>query len=620
MTPTPDAAMSPGELAKLAALLDERLQDHPGRLPFDLLPGHDQPTRRSRSAAVMLEIASAVRGFDPVWLRGQVESPELAIARADQRQLLRNLFLDRVEKRIPVQWDEFQDFGFTSEELELRAKTDRVCLGQEFGGEFRLEARVATGGVAVVYRGRSLSDGSSIAVRIPRHDADDASDEFAQRLLEEAELLRQLSVEGIPRLLDLRHESVGPMLVMEWVETAGGNGIPASAPLAERLRWLSAIARTLDQLHQKDLIHGDVKMENILIGLQGKAWLVDFNVTRNADPRLNRDAPLPGTRSMMSQEALVGVAADADISQDLYALGAVLYQTLTGARLVNFSGREAALVASVLVGGVHAPEYPADVPEELKKIVQVATSRHVYLRFATASDFADAVDHFLDGTLTVAEIPAIRRGLHAWQAGTRLGLCMLRHRTLRQVATEFDATSEISAGQWRQIRNDVARGATAALAAEELEPLLSLLKWPLPPCPCIKELMALFYGQTRLAKEDLPTVRSLAAQFGQWLRTTCEALEAKISHQDPRNYLLFVTAMEARLASASMTARIRWAEIAAAASLPENVIESFREFLARHSADGDAWAMAMQGLEFSVIKWLRWGVHSDSRDQHVSKN
>jgi hypothetical protein len=612
--------MSSGELAELAVQLDERLQDHPERLPFDLLPGHDQPLRRSRSAAVMLEIASAMRGFDPVWLKERMESPELAIARADQRQLLRNLFFDRVEKRFPVQWDEFQNFGFTSEELELRAETDRVCLGREFDSEFRLEARVAIGGVAVVYRGRSLSDGSSIAVRIPRHDADDADDEFAQCLLDEAELLRQLSVEGVPRLLDLRHESFGPMLVMEWVETARGPGIPASAPLAERLQWLSMIARTLDQVHQKDLIHGDVKMENILIDLHGKAWLVDFNVTRNADPRLNRDAPLPGTRSMMSQEALVGVAADADISQDLYALGAVLYQTLTGMRLVNFSGREAALVASVLVGGVHAPEYPADVPEELKKIVQVATSRHVHLRFATASDFADAVDRFLGGTLTVAEIPAIRRGLHAWQAGTRLGLCMLRHRTLLQVATEFDAANQISAGQWRRIRTDVARGATAALAAEELEQLLSLLQWPLPPCPCIKALMTLFYSHTRLATGELPTVRSLAAQFGQWLRTTCQDMEAKVSHQDPRNYLLFVTAMEARLASASTTARTRWAEIAASAGLPADVIESFREFLARNPADGDAWTMAMQGLEFSVIRWLRWGVYSASHDQHLPKN
>jgi serine/threonine protein kinase len=561
----------------------------------------------------MLEIASAVRGFDPAWLKTQIEAWDLGVSHSDRRQLFRNLFLGRVEERLPVTWDEFRDFGFTCEELDLRAECDRVFLGQEFDQRICLEARIATGGVAVVYRGRLKSDNRPVAVKIPKFVADDPDDEHARLLVGEAELLQQLSVEGIPQFLELRHETFGPMLVLEWVETNSGHGIPASAPRETRLRWIAEIARTLDRIHQRDLIHGDVKMENILIDQEGKAWLTDFNVTRPADPRSNRDGIVPGTHSQMSQEALVGVASDADISQDLYALGAVLYQTLSGKRLVKFSEREAALVASVLVGGVHEPKFSDEVATELKKIVQTATSRHIQLRFSTAGDFADTVDRFLDGTLTVNEIPPLRRGLHAWQGGSRLASCMMRHRTLQSCLVPD--TSEISAEHWRQIRNDIGQGTTAALAAEELEQNVFLLQWSLPPCPCINSLMEVFYRHPRLAKSELPTVRALATEFEGWLRETCKELEANVSRQDPRNYLLFATAMQARLASSSLTARTKWPQIAAMAGLADVLTEPFCEFLKQNSSDQNAWAMALQGLDFSVVKWIRWGIRSESSDQ-----
>lgn len=603
---TDPEALSPDERADFAIQLDARLQADPEQLPFDLLPGRDQPERRSAVAALMLEIASAVRGFDPTWLKVQIGNPDLVLSRRDQQRLLRNLFCGRVEERRPVLWSEFSGFGFSSAELNLRADIDRASLGQDFDRELHLEARIASGGVAVVYRGRQRSDDRPVAVKVPKQVADDPDDETAQRLLDEAGLLRRLTVAGVPQLLELRREPFGPMLVLEWVDTDGGHGIPGSAPLRDRLRWIADLARTLDRVHQLDLIHGDVKMENILIDRQGTAWLTDFNITRQADPRLNRDGSLPGTLDMMSQEALVGVAADADISQDIYALGAVLYQTLTGRRLVNQPSREAALVASVLLGGVHAPEYPAGTADELKQIVQTATSRHIHLRFTTAGDLAATVERFLDGTLTAAEIPPVRRGLQAWQAGTRLGLCLIRSRKFWAIQ-EFDATAGIAPDQLRRIRHEIGQGATAALAAEELGHNFSVLHWPLPPCPCLEELMTLFYRHARLTESEFPSIRALAEQLEAWLRTVCQELEATVGRQDPRNYLLLVTAMQARLSFGSATARSKWPEIAAAAGLPETVAAAFRETLVQNPAEEATWATALQGLDFSVVKWLRWG-------------
>jgi hypothetical protein len=316
---------------------------------------------------------------------------------------------------------------------------------------------------------------------------------------------------------------------------------------------------------------------------------------------------------MMSQEALRGFARDVDVSRDLYALGAVLYQALTGERLIKCSGRLEALTPSTLLSDRHQPKYPYRVAAELKKIVKTSTSRHMQLRFATAGDFADTVDRFLDGTLTVNEIPPLRRDLQAWQGGKYLALCMLRHRALQ--SSLVPDTSEISVEQWRQICNDINVGATAAFAAEELELIASSLGWSLPPNPRTDALKSVYYRHPHLAKSQLPTIRALATELEGWLRETCKELEANVSRQDPRNYLLFATAMEAWLASSSLTARTKWPQIAAVAGLADVLTEPFREFLKQNSSDQNAWAMAWQGLSFSVVKWLRWGIRSESSDQ-----
>lgn len=594
-------------------LLDTRLQHEPERLPVDLLPPNSEPARRSRVAALMLEIASAIRGFNPAWLCAQFQSDDYAIDHGDQIHLLRNLYRDMVERRQPIAWEQFQPFGFSAAALDLRAESDRVPLGHEFPDLGRLDVRIASGGVAVVYRATSTVDGRPLAVKIAKRHPNDEHDQHAERLVAEAVLLRRLRLPGIPQLVEFRQESFGPLLVLEWIETQGGHGIPAAAPLRERLKWIADIARTLDQVHQRDLIHGDVKMENILVDQNGIVWLTDFNVTRDADPRHQQEGRIAGTISMMSQEALVGVAVDADISQDIYGLGAVLYQTITGRRLVNQGIREAALVASVLIGGVHDPEYPDGTAEALKKIVKVAISRHVHQRFATAGDFAATIEQYLDGTLTESNIPPLRRELQAWYAGSRLGLCITRNRRLRDLPTA-DAVAGATTEEWRTLRTNIAEGMTAALAAEEFEQCVTALDWPIPPCPCIKEMMTYFYRHARLTAGDLSPVRAVIESFESWLRSTCQELEATIAHQDPRNYLLLVTAMQARLVRGSETARMNWSNIAAMAGLPDATSEAFRKVLDANPSSGEEWSNAVQELDFAVVRWLRWATDVSAVD------
>lgn len=606
MTAERDVAMlTPDELADLAMQLDFELQTSAAELPLHLLPSADQPLRRSRAAALMLEISVAIRGLDRAWLKDQLNDAGLGITDEDRLGLLKRIFDDRVEERRPAAWTEFSDFGFSSDELKLAAAVDRAHLGQLLGDDLRLEERVAVGGVAVVYRAACLRDGRAVAVKIPLRVADDHDDEHAQRILEEAAILRRLTCDGVPRLVEFRQEAFGPVLLMEWIETGGAAGIPGDFSHEQKLHVVSEVARIVDRVHRLDLIHGDVKAGNILVDQQRKAWLIDFNVTRSANPQENRDGPLPGTRVMMSQEALVGVAADADISQDIYALGALLYQTVTGSPFIKHGTREEALIAAVLKGGTEAPEFPDGIPELLQKIVQSATTRHVHLRFATALDLADTLARFLDDSLAATDIPPKRRTLLAWQLGAKIGLCMTRIRKMRQsleTPTDVAPTEPLP----MSIRNGIGFASGASIAADDVLQLAAALDCPLPRCSSSQELMMLFYRNRKLTVAELPTITAAVESFEAWLREVLTVLEAQIAPTDSRAYLLLTIALQSRLAPGSSLARENLSRIAASAGVPGETMAAFAETIAGCPTDED-WASALQRLDFEIIKWLRWG-------------
>jgi len=553
----------------------------------------------------MLEIAVDYRGFDPDWLQRHVADPELGIRPDDSITLLRNIFEMKVEMRQPVAWADFVGFGFSSGELRLSAPIDRAYLGQELLGSLRLDERVASGGVAVAYRATSLADGSVMAVKIPRLAETRRNDDvYSHHIREEAAILGRLHADGVPRLIDIQDEDFGPVLVVEWIDTVGGPGLPETLLLTERLRLIADVGRTLDQIHQQDLIHGDVKQDNLLVDRQVRVWLTDFNITRDAPPEKNVDGPLPGTLAMMSQEALVGVASDAAISQDVYALGVLLFEVIEGKPFLKARSREEALVGGVLKGGVHGPEFSPETPELLQAICRAATTRHVHLRFASAADFAKTLDDYLAGNLLSDNVPPRRSRLSAWQFGERLGLCATRIRVLQErlsSAFECDPNSKIPP----RVQEGLGYGIGAAIAADDLQGIAERLKWKVEACASGDVLMKAFYGGRRLKVADLDAVHDAANEFDQWFRNVWADIQNRVGPAEPELFLLLSTSLQLRFTARSPTARESWESIARNARLPENLIS---EFLASTSAcqELDDWKVPIESLGYRVEKWLRW--------------
>lgn len=597
--------LTPDQLADLAFRLDERLSADPDTLPLDLLPDVSRPVERSQAATLLLEIAASLHGNDPGWLFRCWRDCGLTLRSDELITLLRNLFQSRVDMRQPVAWDGFDDFGIPAGDLRLAGLIDRAFLGQIVCGEWRLEERVASGGVAVVYRGVSLTDGSLAAVKIPRRGADETSDcEYAERIREEAEILERVAGDGVPRKIDVQETELGPVLVLQWIDTDGRPGLPSQLDRTAQLQVIIQTARHLNRLHRQDLIHGDIKPENILVDRDGNVWLTDFNISRAAPPDENADGPLPGTLGMMSQEALVGVAADAGVSQDIYALGVLLYELIAGRPFVQAASREEALVASILKGGVHEPEFPDETPESLRAICRTATTRHVDRRFATAGDFADTLERFLEGALEDASIPPPRRRLIAWQWGTSLGLCLTRLRTMQEgfvAARELDPADQLPGF----VRDRVGYGMGVALAAEDAQNAAERLGWELPRPPETEPLRTAAYRAPRLRGADLRALEETLAAVEDWFRDVWSAIEQRITPDQPREAWMATVALQSRFAPRSKTARATWRSLAAQADLPEAIRESFAGRF-EDWRNAEEWRAALLRLNYGVGKWLRY--------------
>ena len=225
-------------------------------------------------------------------------------------------------------------------------------------GAYRLGVRLGEGASGVVYRART-ADGKDVVLKLlrPEHGEDTVA---RARFEREARLAQEMDSRHVAPILELGEADGQTYLVMRFY--AGGS-------LARRLRdtgrlelestveLAAQLGRGLDALHERDVLHRDVKPSNILLDADGTAALSDFGVARTpASTQLTEDGQIVGTPHYLAPELIEG--RDATRASDVYALGCVLYECLTGRP--PFEGRGPAEV-----GFAHLVELPVD-PVELR--------------------------------------------------------------------------------------------------------------------------------------------------------------------------------------------------------------------------------------------------------------
>lgn len=204
-------------------------------------------------------------------------------------------------------------------------------IGHELGGRYQIIERIGGGGMALVYRAQDILLNRNVAIKVLRQQFVN-DEEFIRRFRREAQSAASLSHPNIVSVYDVGQEGDVHYIVMEYIEGRNLNEIiKERAPLQvdEAVRIASQIADALDHAHMNHIIHRDIKPHNILIGRNGWVKVTDFGIARAVtSTTITQTGSVIGSVHYFSPEHAKGVTTGE--KSDLYSLGIVLYQMLTG--------------------------------------------------------------------------------------------------------------------------------------------------------------------------------------------------------------------------------------------------------------------------------------------------
>ncbi|MGA9284503.1 MAG: protein kinase [Solirubrobacteraceae bacterium] len=304
-----------------------------------------------------------------------------------------------------------------------------VILGTTLGGRYRLDARIGHGGMSTVYRAFDTVLEREVAIKLMHREIASDSDQL-ERFRREARAVAQLNHPHIVTVIDAgewdSHEGeadieVGtPYIVLEHVagETLKDlirREAPLQAPVA--LAYAIEIARALGAAHAQEIVHRDIKPQNVLLSGEGGAKITDFGIARTlTEEGLTMDGRVLGTTDYVSPEQALGQGVTGQ--SDVYSLGVVIYEMLTG--LVPFRGE-----SPVAVAMMHVREEVPDVqlarPEisaATAAVVERATAKNLDRRYPDMAGMildmeeALAIETTRGGQVT-GEVTAVLRTLES---------------------------------------------------------------------------------------------------------------------------------------------------------------------------------------------------------------
>jgi non-specific serine/threonine protein kinase len=263
-------------------------------------------------------------------------------------------------------------------------------IGSDFAG-YRIEELAERGGMGVIYRATQVGLGRTVALKVVTPAlARDAS--FRERFRREWMVAASIDHPNVIPVYEAGEEDGILFIAMRWVEGTSLrdqiDGGPMEPPRAAHL--VSQVASALDAAHERDLIHRDIKPANILITGQDHVYLTDFGLTKHASSisSLTKTGQWMGTVDYTAPEQIEGTTVTP--ATDVYSLGCVLFEALTGRAPYDRENDLATLWAHVYAPPPSLRDVDADAPAALDEVVQQAMSKDPAKRYESAGEFGRA--------------------------------------------------------------------------------------------------------------------------------------------------------------------------------------------------------------------------------------
>ncbi len=267
-------------------------------------------------------------------------------------------------------------------------------IGKKLDGKYEITELIGVGGMAEVYKGRDVVDNKTVAIKILKREYSE-NEEFLRRFRDESKAIAVLSHPNIVRIYDMGFTEKIQYIVMEYID-----GITLKEYIEEEkvLTWKDTvhfvvqILRALQHSHEKGIVHRDIKPQNIMMFTDGTIKVMDFGIAKFArEERTSTDQAI-GSVHYISPEQASG--RDTDAKSDIYSVGAMMYEMLTGKK--PFDGENPVAIAVMHMHDI--PERPRainpDIPDGLEEIVLKAMEKDPEDRYQNASEMISDIEKF----------------------------------------------------------------------------------------------------------------------------------------------------------------------------------------------------------------------------------
>lgn len=274
---------------------------------------------------------------------------------------------------------------------------ERNVIGRVFNERYKITERIGIGGMAEVYKAQDQVLGRTVAVKVmlPQYAADP---EFTARFKQEAASAANLQSPYIVNVYDWGQDGGTYFIVMEYVRgTDLKTAVQQRGAINQRkvAEIGSQVCQALSVAHGQDIMHRDIKPQNIMVQPDGNVKVMDFGIARAKNSVKAKTSSVLGTAHYISPEQAQGKELDG--ASDMYSLGCVLYEAATGQ--LPFDGPDAVSVAMRQVNEAPLPpsQVKPDISPDLEAIIMKAMEKNPANRFQTVRDMKHALDDFLMG-------------------------------------------------------------------------------------------------------------------------------------------------------------------------------------------------------------------------------